>query len=239
MSYKINKIITGQLVNLFQLLDTFNESIFELFSTKLTDNHTIYHESIDCYLHGKQPAIKRKIIYYLKLLVCLFITIKYGVLSLSDDVLLNVELGDFIFIYSTKYKTWQTLIFQFFSLVSGLKLVYYYYEVKSQLYLINMMRSINGRSSLSVFKLNKTHQDKLVLFINVVYWFIFRIILDPPIYLNIFLYFIVSMHAYLSTDYQFSMITFLFTIFLAKIFLDQMNVTITGGLVILFVCIKL
>ena len=46
------------------------------------------------------------------------------------------------------------------------------------------------------------------------------------------------MHAYLSTEYQLSMINLLFTICLAKVFLEQMNITITGGLVILFVCIK-
>ena len=100
------------------------------------------------------------------------------------------------------------------------------------------MRNINGKSSLPVYRLNKIHQDKLTLFINVVYWFIFRIILDPSVYSNVILYFIFSMHAYLSTDYQFSMVNLLFTICLAKVFLEQMNITITGGLFILFVCIK-
>ena len=129
-----------------------------------------------------------------------------------------------------------SIFFPYCCMVSSLKLMLYYYERNHNLFLLNMVYKIIYEWPF--YKLNKQHEQKLIFILSLIYWAYYNFWLDIGVYLITFIYFLFSIHAYFFTEFKFSMKNLLITTCVMKIYIHQVQIVITGGLVVVYICIK-
>src|SRR5882762_1739912 len=70
----------------------------------LANNYITYYDSIENYQANKTPSTKRKLIFYLYFITLFISIIQMIVLMNTKDIDMLVELGEYMFLFNTRYK---------------------------------------------------------------------------------------------------------------------------------------
>ena len=133
----MDRIVRKMKMNMDKILDNFVQYIFDINLT--------YYDSIDSYFSRKEPTFKRKTKFYLRFLILIIFTVKYGLLSLYPDKLQLTLLKDFSIIFGKQSNLPHVLWFGFGLLTLAVKSVVVYLESRKNLNIFDF--SSTGRNA--------------------------------------------------------------------------------------------
>ena len=178
-------------IDYFKIMDNFMEFII--------DRNMLYYDSIESYFSRKEPTLWRKTKFYLRFLILVIFTVKYGLLSLYPDTLQWTLMKDATMIFGKQGNLQQAMMFSVGILTLVPKLVFAYYESRKKLYLLNLFADCKARKPM--YRISQKHLKKLSLKAFIIYYGSIRIGAYYALFLAIFMATWATIATYLYLDY--------------------------------------
>ena len=223
---------------IFEKLNTYNLTIFETIYAHQSNNYNLYYDNFDNIFIKKVMPIRRRILYYLFLLIHLLYVIKYCILTLNDEPWVQVMLGDVIFLFVSQYSKVNSLWFATTIMVLSGKLIVLCYEHGVDNSSINVIHSLVKKTTF--FRLNKSNENKLILGANIFYWFLIRLLIPIAILFITIFYIVLALLGYLFADYPLTTANLYVCIISAIFMAISLKIILTldlGGITFFFILI--
>ena len=178
-------------IDYFKIMDNFMEFII--------DRNMLYYDSINSYFSRKEPTLWRKTKFYLRFLILVIVTVKYGMLSLYPDKLQWTLLKDLTMMLGKQANLSPAFIFSIGMVTLLGKLVFAYYESRKNLYLLNFHVDLKAHKPL--YQISEKHRKNLTLKLIVIYYGFIRIVGSVGFLLCIFIQSWATIATYLYLDY--------------------------------------
>ena len=194
----------NNLINIFGELGTFNRDIFDHVQSYLHQYYIFYHSSLEDCIKKREPSLKRKIIYYLSIVIIIIQTINLGIIIKYPDHNTQVLLGDPVFLFITRHQLFNGLWFCFNLMILLVKLTLLYYEMTNNNFSKQFHDVFNGSG---FFKLTKQHEVNILLVANIFYWLLLRFCHIWFIIIFLSTYTMFGIVAYFISPFRFDIIT--------------------------------
>ena len=200
----MNFILRNQIV-LFREMGTFNRDIFDLAQSYMHRHYYYYHQTLEDCVIKSEPTCKRKVVYCLSFIIMIIHTIYLAILITYPDSTTQALLGDPIFEFITQYRFVNGVWLCISIIILGGKFAAIYYELLSKINCMKMLYDLFDGTGF--YRLNKDHEDRILLWTNLCYWLMMRSF-------NFFCFFYVTLIyttfriiAYFYSTYQFNIFT--------------------------------
>ena len=114
------------------------------------DRNIFYYDSMENYFSRQEPTLWRKTKFYLKLLVLVIYTVKFGLLSLYPDKLFGTLLEDVTIIFGKQANLLHALCFSFGMVTLVGKLIIVYHESRKNLKILDLILDLKAQIIVSV-----------------------------------------------------------------------------------------
>ena len=200
------------------------------------DRNIFYYDSMENYLSRQEPTLWRKTKFYLKLLVLVIYTVKFGLLSLYPDKLFWTLLKDVTIIFGKQANLLHALCFSFGLVTLVGKLIIVYHESRKNLKVLDLIVDLKAHKSL--YRLNQTHRKKITMNAFIVYYGFIRIIGSIEAFIVSLMIIMSTLVTYLYHDYGNVAILWFWSIFYIIAF-DEVHFTLLIATFLFFIPITL
>ena len=125
------------------------DNISDKFLRYCFDRNIFYYDSIESYLSRKEPTLSRKIKFYLRFLLLVIFTVKYGLLTIYPDKFKWLATKELSIIFGEQANLFHALEFGFALLTLVSKWIVVYYESRKDFYIINFLLTGNNANHCS------------------------------------------------------------------------------------------
>ena len=175
------------------------DKILDNFMQFIVNRNMSYYDSSDSYFSSKKPTLGRRIKFYLRFLILVIYTVKYGLLLLYPDKLQWTLLKDATIIFGEQADLVQAMMFSIGMLTLMSKLVFAYYESRKNLYLFNVY--VDWKAGKPIYQISEKHMKKLTLKAFVIYYGFIRIAASYGFFFTILTTLWATIVTYLYLDY--------------------------------------
>ena len=175
------------------------DKVLDNFMQFVINRNMIYYDSIDSYFSRKEPTLWRKIKFYLRFLILIIFTVKYGLLLLYPDELQWTLLKDVTIVFGKQAYLIHAMFLSVGMVTLVGKLVFSYYESRKNLYLFNF--HVDWKARKPLYQMSEKHLKKLSLKAFVIYYGLIRIIAFLGFFLFIVMSSLATFATYLYLDY--------------------------------------
>ena len=165
----------------------------------IVNRNMSYYDSSDSYFSGKKPTLSRRIKFYLRFLILVIYTVKYGLLLLYPDKLQWTLLKDATIIFGEQADLVQAMMFSIGMLTLMSKFVFAYYESRKNLYLFNVY--VDWKAGKPIYQISEKHMKKLTLKAFIIYYGFIRIAASYGFFFTILTTLWATIVTYLYLDY--------------------------------------